>query len=331
MSQKSDANIFEQVIEDLKTQPWLNTSRKWWPDYLFHFTDICNAAEILKSGCLLSRKRVGEKGSMASENASTAVIEQTDEKWKDYVRFYFRPKTPTQYNNEGFRPKDQINYLGAHCPVPVFFLFKSKPLLTRKDSVFSLGSLAVNGAEAFNSGEMFQKMPFQDIYHVGPYDKLLNFNIKYNRHAEVAIPEMCSLEHLHRIVCRSNAERNTLCNLLPSDCIQWLDKIIVDTRLNLFHHEWAYIERVEFDKKKINLYFHKGSKVNGTFKALLRIIEHHTGIHYSWSNDSYMITGIETFALTNIKYPDHYTVEFYLDHQLAFRGTYMDKDELLPF
>ncbi len=39
MQQKTDAYLFNEIIESLKKQSWLG-NRKWWPNYLFHFTDI---------------------------------------------------------------------------------------------------------------------------------------------------------------------------------------------------------------------------------------------------------------------------------------------------
>ena len=42
-------------LEDVKKASWLDQARLWWPDYLFHCTDIRNVVNILKSGELLSR------------------------------------------------------------------------------------------------------------------------------------------------------------------------------------------------------------------------------------------------------------------------------------
>jgi hypothetical protein len=64
-----------------------------------------NAIKILESGQLLSRKKLIEAGEMITDNASAEVIDNTDEAWKGYVRLYFRPRTPTQHNNQGFRPE----------------------------------------------------------------------------------------------------------------------------------------------------------------------------------------------------------------------------------
>jgi hypothetical protein len=141
LGEKPNTPRIRKVLRDLKNAPWLVTARAWWPDYLFHFTDIRNAVSILREGALLSRQEATERGVMVTDNASQEIISQTDDKWQDHVRLYFRPRTPTQYRNEGFRPSDQRE-LGAHCPVPVYFLFDSFQVLSREDSLFSGGNLA---------------------------------------------------------------------------------------------------------------------------------------------------------------------------------------------
>jgi hypothetical protein len=57
---------------------------------------------------------------MIIDNASRNVMANTDPYVRDFVRLYFRPQTPTQYRNEGIRPKN-MRELESHCPVPVFF------------------------------------------------------------------------------------------------------------------------------------------------------------------------------------------------------------------
>ena len=42
---------------------------------------------------------------MRSDNASQSVISVTMDDAKDYARLYFRPLTPTQFHNEGYKPE----------------------------------------------------------------------------------------------------------------------------------------------------------------------------------------------------------------------------------
>ncbi|MFC6290159.1 DarT ssDNA thymidine ADP-ribosyltransferase family protein [Levilactobacillus angrenensis] len=78
---------------------------KMWPRFAYHFTDILNAVNILKEEHIYSRNYAIQNGLMRNDNASNQVISQTSSDVGNYVRLYFRPKTPTQFYNEGFQVK----------------------------------------------------------------------------------------------------------------------------------------------------------------------------------------------------------------------------------
>ena len=162
--QKPDARRIAQFLAHLKDAKWLGPARRWWPDYVFHSTDIKNAVSILTIGTIFSRLEAQRRGLMDNDNASQEILGSTDDEWKDYVRLYFRPGTPTQANNEGFRPQKH-RWQGAHCPVPIYFLFDSKSVLSRIDSQFSDGNLASRVAKVFSSSTDLARLPFERIYH----------------------------------------------------------------------------------------------------------------------------------------------------------------------
>lgn len=209
---KPDADKILSHIEDIKKRSWLTESQRWWPDHVFHFTDILNAVKILNDGVMFSRLQLEKNKELITDIASKAVIESTDLKWKDYVRFYFRPRTPTQFNNEGFRPEDQRR-LASHCPVPIFFIFDSKAILTNKTTCFSDGNLAA-GAQTGETAQFFLSLPFEKIYHDQGLTEEEKRNIVFHRHAEVIIPKSLDLSSLKFIWCRSQAEFETLLYLL---------------------------------------------------------------------------------------------------------------------
>ena len=101
-----------------------NSPVDWWPKYAYHYTDISNAVSILRSGYIYSRIHATESGLMQNDNASRQVIDITNRAAVSSVRFYFRPLTPTQYHNEGYKhPQLRYNHdENANTPVPVFFL-----------------------------------------------------------------------------------------------------------------------------------------------------------------------------------------------------------------
>jgi len=100
---------YEEIIRELtsgKIHTNMNPAkRKYWPRFAFHFTDILNAVSILKTGAIVSRNYAQQNGIMINDNASSSVIENTSASVENNVRLYFRPRTPTQYYNEGFQTK----------------------------------------------------------------------------------------------------------------------------------------------------------------------------------------------------------------------------------
>jgi hypothetical protein len=217
LSLKPDAARIAARLQALKEEPWLGPARAWWPDYLFHVTDVQNAAGILTSGRLLSRALCEETGAMVVDNASEQILAGTDPAWQGFVRLYFRPKTPFQYQTEGFRPIGQRGSLQAYCPMPVVFLFDAVAVLTRADTLFSDGNLAVANVGVGDDAAFFEMLPFEDIYHSSPLSEAEKRSIVYHRHAEVVIPDELDLSALRRIWCRSPAEQQTLQILCPKD------------------------------------------------------------------------------------------------------------------
>ena len=144
----------------------------WWPNYAYHYTDISNAVNILKSGKLYSRTNAKKLNLMNNDNASKKVIDITNASTIDSVRLYFRPLTPTQYYNEGFKHKS-IRYDGdenANVPVPVFFVFDLEKVLSIPGIRFSEGSRAGAGAPLRSGIVEFSKLDFDKIYSDGYSD-----------------------------------------------------------------------------------------------------------------------------------------------------------------
>lgn len=89
-SEKSDANIIRGFLNKLKEESFIrDDERKWWPDYLFHYTGILNALEILSSGYLFSRQYLISKGKSFADSGSRDVLRNTDQDIMRFVRLYF--------------------------------------------------------------------------------------------------------------------------------------------------------------------------------------------------------------------------------------------------
>ena len=223
--------------------------RAWWPRFVYHFTDVRNAVEILKRGWLFSRDRATTEGLLTCDGASATVISQTLSEHKNFVRLYFRPGTPTQFRNEGIRPIEQrwrpgLGEPSAHLPVPVFFCFDAVETLGADGVCFSDGNMASSRVEYNDTCDLFKRLPFELIYHDGPFPPEESAKFKHHRHAEVLVPEQLSLEHLRWIICRSSAERQTLLALLPSEARgSWESRVRLGFE-GLFFRRWTYVESV---------------------------------------------------------------------------------------
>ncbi|MGP4064625.1 DUF4433 domain-containing protein [Oceanobacillus sp. M65] len=224
---------------------YLPQNCKWWSNYIYHFSHITNIASILNDGILCSRNQVNKKKiENLNDNASSDVISGTVEEYKDYVRFYFRPLTPTQFHNEGIRAKVEITELGAHCPVPVFLLFDTE-ILDEPNVYFSYESLASHHYVPIHQGvEELAEAPFNYIYHNDSTFGLDGSQIRKHRQAEIVVKNHCNLDYLQRIVCRTKAEADTLKHLLDDFArLEYQDMI-------------CYIDDGTFDTKDSNTIFH---------------------------------------------------------------------------
>lgn len=318
---KADRQAILAHIRNLKAQPWLGRSRAWWPDYVFRFDHIEAAAKILNSGRLLSRAAARAAGVMSMDCASPSVIAYTDEYWYQYVRLYFRPKTPTQFDGEGFRPPDQYE-LGACCPIPVVMLFDAGDVLTRAATEFSEGNLARNPRTG-NDAAFLREIPFELVYHNTWFDKSQRDAIVFHRHAEVLVPNELDLGPLLFVGCRTQAEYETLSRLLePSVLREWAGKIGLGTDMNLYYRYWTFVEQVDLSPEQIVFKFNPSSRTPGPFRAHVEILEHATERRHYWERSDFHATSDLEIELKSLTEPDAYGVRFTLDGHLAYAGTF---------
>lgn len=218
--------------------------RRYWPAQLFRHEPLENAAQVLRSGVLLSRRHAA--GSIVRDIAPTSIISSRTTAY-DAVRLYFRPKSPTQYHIEGISKPTEL-YEGRQAQALVILRFLSEDILTQPGVEFSDGNMQSPQTVTGSTDEEFQALPFNLIFHEGSYDHHSGVGpeIVRRRCAEVLVPSPLLLQgNLHSIVCRSPAERATLLHLLGDLADEWSDRIRVFTAPGLFESRYAYMNTVD--------------------------------------------------------------------------------------
>lgn len=239
---------YKGILDEVKE--CLPLERRWWPDYFYHFTDVHNAASIIENGWIYSRTQANKKNIMINDNASRVVIENTTAENKIYGRLYFRPLTPTQYHNEGYKPEGIRNHnINASCPVPVFFLLSVEKTMALPGTKFAERGLSGERHDIQEGDAAFSRLNFTKIYHDGPYDNLTDWDIKDYRQSEVVREGGFPLPQIIRgIMCRSNAERETLLYLLRKRSLRLYETykryVIYKPSLRMFYNNGIFIKEV---------------------------------------------------------------------------------------
>jgi hypothetical protein len=301
--------------------------RHWWPRFVYHFTDVRNAASIITTGYLYSRLEAERLGLMQVDNASPQIIAQTRTEHKQYARLYFRPRTPTQYRNEGIRPTGQRELGGAHCPIPVYFCFGALEVLGQDDTEFSDGNMGSDRAQHRCDREFFLSIPFSLVFHHGPIPPSEVQEVKFRRHAEVLVPHGLALTpDLKFVVCRSVAERQTLLHLLPPELrATWAPTIRLGHQ-GLFERKWTYVEDVLAVGDSVVFTFNPSTQTAGPFQVSFIYTERGGHVSREWHGQRPTVNSRLRFRVPGASQG---TAQLRLDEALAFAGPLIFKE--LPF
>lgn len=292
--------------------------RRWWPFFAYHFTNVANAVNIVTSGAILSRDEATRRQLMVTDNASAAVIQSTNPDHFKYARLYFRPRTPTQYHNEGIRPRAQRTGLNAHCAMPVFFFLDFVSVMSADETLFSDGNIASSRATIRNDEQFFTTIPFVDVYSDGGMGTRAG-DLTFRRHAEILAPNALPLApHLKFVCCRSVAERQTFLHLLgPQLRPSWEAQVRVDTG-PIFERRATFVETASAVGEILRFTFNPGSRYRGPFKLDFAFVAA-DGRRWSlqvaqWDQeDSYGLRMAGIAGVTGV-------AELRLDDDLAFQG-----------
>lgn len=321
LSRKADSAAIKSHIEALKNETWLGPAQIWWPDYLFRFDHVTAAASILNDGHLLSRAAAQAAEKIIFDSAGQGIIKYTSDRWKHYVRLYFRPRTPTQYSSEGIRrrePVDEYSH-GGCCPVPVVMLFSSREIMTLEDTLFSDGNLASPRSDCGGDSKFLQRIPFQDVYHDDPIAPQATGRVVHCRNAEVIHPHKLDLFALRKVHCRSSAERETLLSLLmPEAKARWTNSISCGSRPTVHFRFWTFLEDAELLERSARFQFNPSTRTPGPYN--LEIIIDREGDRQTWVGESFQARG--SVEITDIEGKGQYEIEVKLDGSLIYKSRY---------
>jgi len=166
--------------------------------YIYHFTHLFNAIDIIKERKILSRNKA--QGKFA--NAASDIVDRRNTA-HDYARFYFRPQTPTQFYNEclGWDTSLYTNYGKSYytqarnlglpkCPIPVFFKFDLKEVLIKMPNkcYYSTGNMQTNRAKVLKISDNPNSIQTNYLYdNISDAFSMAGGPFNYNRQEHISI------------------------------------------------------------------------------------------------------------------------------------------------
>ena len=329
MPRKPDADAILEHMQQLPSSLKLDRNRQFWSRWLFRSDHVENAAEILNGGRLLSRAAAERRDVIRVDSGSPQYVGLLSAAHRNLVRLYFRPRTPTQYANEGIRPRGEIEY-EAHMPVPVYLLFDVS-LLAEEGVRFTRGRLR-EGTPIGGSADFLKSIAFADVYHDGGVGRLgeshRRSEILNARHSEVVVKDELALDTLTHIVCRSAAERETLLNLLSDDAWdRWLRKIHVDEgHRRMFEKRGTFVQRAELSDDRSQLVFYSNFEpgMGGPFEL---VIEWSFEEGMAHARDEHFTVSSRPIVYSLTRPASRYRVRVTLDGNLAYLGEFDEEFE----
>lgn len=247
---------------------------------VYHFSHMFNAIEIIRNRKIMSRNKAEETKSLKYDAAGSVV--HRIGKAHSFARFYYRPKSMTQFYNEclGWDSSLETDYGKSYysqacnlhlpkCPMPVFFEFDIREILAKypEKCYYSTGNLQTNDASIFKVTETPDSLRLEYLYHDISNSKALTNNhfggvrvsseewnskfreffdrIKKQSQQEFLVKDELDFMQLEslRIICYDEFQKSLLINYLHDDEI--ISKIVVDDRM--YSHENRQLEMMEND------------------------------------------------------------------------------------
>ena len=252
----------------------LDSQYSQWKGYVYHFTHVENAVSILQEEKLKSRNSCHQ----FSDSAGANLIANTREDVKKFARFYFRPKTPTQWHNEGLGKRKGNIY--ALCPVPIFFRFNLERILKTHGNkcAVSNGNLAANSFYYGNSKTFVEQFfdfgnVYSTLHKVGKETFLRASQQEFIVHNYLNFSEL-NLEDIS-IICRTHQDKETLLNLIGRES-KYASRIFKEREIvedgSLFNHDNPYV-KVNDEVNFIDIQIDKYDEYNINGNLILKLTE----------------------------------------------------------
>lgn len=313
----TDDRIQRHIVEwEAKLRPTLYSHRRHWPSRLFRHEPLENIVRILGAGELLSRNDAVKAGQIANDIAPEEIIGANDQAYQ-FVRLYFRPKTPTQFHIEGIREQADF-YCGKHAPVLYMMVFDAARVLTSHGVRFSDGNMQGH-PNVYCDDDGFDLVDFTQTYHEGPVSQEEKEAITRSRCAEVLCPSPLLLQpYLQAVICRSAAERQLLLHELGED-FEGKDRIRVFNEAGVFNADYVFVENVDLASDGIYVQFHPARRGAATGRVEVRLSAiGRIAPMIRWEQDA-----LEFWKKWHFRYqiPDGvYLIEIYVRTCLAYRA-----------
>ena len=274
------ADLYKDFSKELNRIKFLdkmsqNSSCPYKSMKVYHFSHMFNAIDIIKNRKIMSRDKAMELKKLKYSSAGS-VIKLTS-KAHPFARFYYRPKSPTQFYNEclGWDSSLETSYgknyyseaCNLHlpkCPMPVFFEFDIREIIAKfpDKCYYSTGNLQTNAASIFKIDENPDRLRLSYLYNdisdaysmtlaEGDYDRNTHHmyigRIKEQSQQEFLVKEELDFSQLDsfRIICYDEFQRGLLISYLGDDTI--VSKIEVD--YSMYSHDNRQLDITEDDNE----------------------------------------------------------------------------------
>lgn len=192
--------------------------------YVYHFTHMFNAIEVIRTRKILSRNRANELGLLKYDAAGSVVHRSA--KAHPYARFYYRTGTQTQFYNECLGKQRNTKYYQRAlsnglpmCPMPVFFKFDLQEVLSKRANLcsYSTGNLQTNWASVYRIIDDPYNIDAVHLYSQNNYDEV----VRDKKQQEFLVKNEFDFSDIndYQIICYDREETEILRSIFKDDPI----------------------------------------------------------------------------------------------------------------